>query len=161
MRAVAMLLLLASGCGGGGGGDIPALTCIPDNASCEDSLPCCNSASTCVNFECKPPTPATGTVVWSVMDTCQRDTIHYAFFDDDVGARWPVDPSEVYLALPNNSYSQDLFCHTGDQICIGGADVHYSTLEYGVGLNDGPTCLGAPCCFACSTTTVEFTFACP
>jgi len=99
------------------------------------------------------------TLSYQVSDSCyDGNTIYFRFFDETDNLLWPT-ASTYYDATQGNTYSMNLQCTTGANICFGASENTNTDSPYwGVGSNNSEPCTN--CCVTCAATSVTGTLTC-
>lgn len=110
----------------------------------------------------------TSTLSFQVTDSCDDgNTIYYRFFDETNNLQWPSPATDYYDATEGNTYTSNLQCNTGANICIGASEdpntEPANTPYWGVGVDNAykglPT--SSNTCSVCSATTYTLALTCP
>ena len=106
-----------------------------------------------------PSGSGTSTLNFQVTDSCyDGNTIYYKFFDKTDNLVWPSS-STYYYATQGNTYTSNLQCNTGAQICFGASENTGTDYPYwGVGSDGTQGC--SDCCVTCSSNPATATLTC-
>jgi hypothetical protein len=109
----------------------------------------------------------TSVLSYEVTDSCNDgNTIYYRFFDETNNLQWPSPATSYYYGTEGNTYTSNLQCKTGANICIGASEDPNTeppnTPYWGVGVDNAykgePT--SSNTCTVCAATTYPLTLIC-
>jgi hypothetical protein len=93
-----------------------------------------------------PPPPPNNTITFTITDGCNNGvSINYKFYDMTNNLVWPSATSHYFTSAFNASYTHNLSCRAGANVCYGGRSGNF---YWGVDVDGSKGC--PDCCIACS-----------
>jgi hypothetical protein len=94
-----------------------------------------------------PPAVTTSTITFALTDGCNNGvSIDYKFYDFANNLVWPTSSTHYVTQAYNATYTHDLSCNTGANVCYGARSL---TLYWGVDVDGSKSC--ADCCISCQS----------
>lgn len=94
-----------------------------------------------------PPPPTNSTITFTITDGCNNGVqIRYKFYDFANNLVWPTSTTHYFTEAFNSSYTHNLSCRTGANICYGARS---ATFYWGVDVDGSKSC--PDCCITCQS----------
>ncbi len=92
-----------------------------------------------------PPPPTNSTITFTITDGCNNGVqIRYKFYDVTNNLVWPTSTTSYFSEFFNASYTHNLSCRTGANVCYGGRSASF---YWGVDVDGTKSC--SDCCISC------------
>jgi hypothetical protein len=108
-----------------------------------------------------PPPAQNETITFNITDGCNNGiSIDYKFYDETNNLVWPSATSYYYTSALNATYTSNLTCINGANVCYGArTTVNGTTIYWGVDLDNSKSCTN--CCISCTNgNTLSRTLTC-